>query len=300
MNTIAFNFLENLHHYIISVTPALALGLVVSGFIHEFIPDNLITRYLSGKGLRPIIYTTLVGIFLPVCCIGSLPVAVTLHRRGVRLGPVLSFLVATPATSITALFVAYSLLGALTTVYLFISVAIVAILLGVLTEKFYIENGTIEDSCPCSKKIGHESLEKDKKPTCRKIWDSLRFSSKLLKEIWLEITIGLAVAALIASMDLLPKIIETYLYGIFAYLFSVVFGIVMYMCSTGSVPMVHALISKGFPPGAGLVLLILGSVTSYSTLLVIGKEFGIKTLSAYLIIITITSLILGYGYSLLI
>ncbi|MEE8396643.1 MAG: DUF6338 family protein, partial [bacterium] len=42
---------------------------------------------------------------------------------------------------------------------------------------------------------------------------------------------------------------------------ALVFGLVMYICSTASVPMVHAFITQGMSAGAGLILLIAGPVT---------------------------------------
>jgi len=315
--------LNNLYRYLIEMAPALSLGFVAGGFIQEFIPNDVISRYLTGKGMKPIVYTTLLGIFLPVCCIGSLPVVVTLHRRGVSIGPVLAFLVATPATSITALLVTYSLLGLTTMVYLFVSVATIAILLGTLAGKIHIRktsNNLVHDPvCGmkierekyikidqyenlyfCSEKCAQKFLEKEERTIYEKVKSSFRFSIDLVKEMWLEISIGLIIASIIASIDVLPRLIETYLHGISAYVFSAIFGTIMYMCSTGSVPLVHALISQGLAPGAGLVMLILGPVTSYSTLLVIRKEFGIKTLSVYLIVIILTSLVFGYGYSMIV
>ena len=91
-----------------------------------------------------------------------------------------------------------------------------------------------------------------------------------------------------------------YLYGYFAYLFSAIFGLLMYICSTASVPLVHAFIYQGLDPGAGLVMLILGPVTSYGALLVVWRKFGLKVLSAYLVIVITTSIVFGYLYSLMI
>jgi uncharacterized membrane protein YraQ (UPF0718 family) len=50
--------------------------------------------------------------------------------------------------------------------------------------------------------------------------------------------------------------------GGLGYLFSLVFGLVMYICSTASVPLVDAFISQGMNIGAGMVLLLVGTVTS--------------------------------------
>jgi len=99
-----------LKDYLIEVLPFLAVGFLLSGLIHEFIPAGWVERHLGGKGIKPLLYSTLVGTALPICCIGALPVAVSLHQKGARLGPVLAFLVATPATSVTALLVCYGLI----------------------------------------------------------------------------------------------------------------------------------------------------------------------------------------------
>ena len=87
-----------LKDFLIEVLPFLAVGFFLSGLIHEFVPTEWVERHLGGKGIKPLLYSTIVGTALPICCIGSLPVAVSLHQKGARLGPVLAFLVATPAT----------------------------------------------------------------------------------------------------------------------------------------------------------------------------------------------------------
>ena len=51
--------------------------------------------------------------------------------------------------------------------------------------------------------------------------------------------------------------------------------------------------------GAGMVLLIVGPVTSWGTMLVIRKEFGGNTLLTYLVVICITALVLGYCFSII-
>ncbi|PJA62433.1 MAG: hypothetical protein CO162_01140, partial [bacterium (Candidatus Ratteibacteria) CG_4_9_14_3_um_filter_41_21] len=105
------NFLSTLQHYIIEIAPSVVIGFFLSGVIHEFVPQTLINLYLTQKGIKPILYTTLIGVLLPLCCFGSLPVAIGFRKRGVPLGPILAFLVATPATSVTAILVTWRLMG---------------------------------------------------------------------------------------------------------------------------------------------------------------------------------------------
>jgi len=73
----------------------------------------------------------------------------------------------------------------------------------------------------------------------------------------------------------------------------------MYICSTASVPLVHAFISQGMNIGAGMVLLIVGPVTSWGTILVLRKEFGGKILLTYLAVISAIALALGYCFSII-
>ena len=74
--------------YLIEVLPFLAIGFFLSGLIHEFVPSGWVERHLGGNGLEPLLQSTFVGTGLPICCLGSLPVAVSLHQKGARLGPV--------------------------------------------------------------------------------------------------------------------------------------------------------------------------------------------------------------------
>ena len=73
----------------------------------------------------------------------------------------------------------------------------------------------------------------------------------------------------------------------------------MYICSTASVPLVHAFVSQGMNIGAGMVLLLVGPITSWGTILVLRKEFGAKTLLAYLAVISVMALALGWCFSMI-
>ena len=51
--------------------------------------------------------------------------------------------------------------------------------------------------------------------------------------------------------------------------------------------------------GAGMVLLLVGPITSWGTILVLRKEFGGKMLAIYLAVVSVMSLALGYCFSLI-
>lgn len=293
-------FLHIFLQYTYEVIPALVVGFFISGIVHEMIPEDKVLKYLGSGGIRPIFYSTLVGTFLPVCCWGSLPIAVSFYKKGAKLGPILAFLVATPATSISALLVAYSVLGLGFTVYIFFSVIIMGVTIGLIGDMIkYVPKPIEKITCPhCELDPGHSKLHRDK-TFKEKAVSAMKYAYITLpKEIGLELLIGLVLAAIVATFMPIGHLIKAYLGGWFGYAFSVVFGLAMYICSTASVPLVDSLMKQGMNHGAAMTLLLIGPVASYGTILVLRKEYGLKILTIFLASLIAISLVLGIGFQL--
>jgi len=321
--------------YFIDVLPFLAIGFLLSGLIHEFVPSKWVERRLGGGGIKPILYSTLVGTILPICCLGSLPVAVSLHQKGARLGPVLAFLVATPATSISALLVTYGLLGLKFTIFIFFAVIAMGLVMGLVGNLIKVrpkvfspqEQQALDPVCGMSVEVGKAAKAEHGGETyyfccshCQQAFESrpedyigaysrnvahrvkhvFRYAFvDMVKEIGPELLLGLALAALVTAVAPVGEFVGAHLGGGLGYLFSLGFGLIMYICSTASVPLVHAFVSQGMNIGAGMVLLLAGPITSWGTILVLRKEFGGRTLAIYLAVICVMSLALGYCFSLI-
>lgn len=320
--------------YLIEVLPFLAIGFLLSGLVHEFVPSQWVEKRLGGGGIKPILYSTLVGTILPICCLGSLPVALSFRQKGARLGPVLAFLVATPATSIAALLVTYGLLGPQFTVFIFFAVIAMGIVVGLVGNK--VEGKVVVPGCPADRAVDPVcgmNVEVGKAaqteyhgntyyfccPHCQKAFEdspeeyvagarniahrlkhALRYAFvDMVRDIGPELLLGLALAALVAAVAPVGEFVGVHLSGGLGYLFSLGFGLVMYICSTASVPLVHAFVSQGMSIGAGMVLLLVGPITSWGTILVLRKEFGGRILAIYLVVVCVMSLALGYCFSLI-
>ncbi|MGE5280318.1 MAG: permease [Deltaproteobacteria bacterium] len=298
------DFLFHLWHYAVEVVPALAVGFFLSGLAHEFIPECWVDKYLGRPGLRPILLSTLVGTILPICCWGSLPVAVGFHKKGARLGPVLAFLVATPATSISALAVTYALLGLSFAVFIFFAVILMGLVIGLIGNGMAIPAGIAQETdqaCPeCREKEMHHmgACEVHRKTPRRRVLSVLRYAYiEMPRDIGLETLIGLFLAAAVVTFVPIQDLIRQYLTGGAGYVFSLVFGLLMYICSTATVPLADAFIRQGLSVGAAMVLMLAGPVTSYGTILVLRKKFGGKILFVYLAMVSIMALLLGLLYA---
>ena len=328
-------FLITFKDYLIEVLPFLAIGFFLSGLINEFIPTSWVERHLGGKGIKPLLYSTLVGTILPICCIGSLPVAISLYQKGAKLGPVLAFLVATPATSISALLVCYALLGLKFTVYIFFAVIVMGLIMGIIGNQLKARPTALTSQVEmatdpvCGMQVEVDKALKTERngkiyyfccSHCQQAFESspeeytlsspwkithrlkhvLRYAFvDMVREIGPEMLLGLVLAALVATITPVGKFIGDYLGGGLGYPFSLVFGMMMYICSTASVPLVHAFMSQGMNIGAGMVLLMVGPITSWSTILILRKEFGLRILLVYLVVISVVSLTLGYIFSII-
>ncbi|MFH1504366.1 MAG: permease [Candidatus Omnitrophota bacterium] len=291
-------FIFALKHYFIEILPALGIGFLLSGLIHEFIPDNWVEKKLGKKGIQPIFYATITGAILPICCWGSLPIALSFYKKGSRLGPVLAFLAATPATSISALLVTRKLLGIKFTIFIFFAVILMGLLIGIIGNRLSFKpRKSKKEICPhCPDSLPHihkkSFLEHIKEVIKFAFWD-------MPKEIGAELILGIVLAAGVSVWTPLGLWIKNNLGGVLGYIFALVFGLAMYICSTATVPLVDAFIKQGLSAGAGMVLLLAGPITSYGTILVLKKEFGIKILIVYLSFISASSLALGYIFSLI-
>lgn len=277
---------------------AVIIGFLISGFVNSFIPTNAVNKYLGQKGIKPIFLSSLIGVLLPVCCFGSLPIAITMRKKGARLGPTLAFLVATPATSISALIVSWKLLGSLFTIYIFWAAIVMGLIMGLVGNMIILKrnennnNGRHRDQC-C-----HEAKEEDEHKTLgARTKEAFVYAFVTLpKEIGLELIIGIALASIIIIFEPFQNAIYRYLSGGLGYLFCLLFGLVTYVCSTASVPMADAFHKAGIGYGPTMVYLLAGPITSYGMIFVLKKKFGMKVLGYYLAVICIFSVLLGIGF----
>jgi len=283
-------FTSNFVHYFKELWLTLLLGFFLSGIFYQFFPTEKVQQYLGQKGFKSIFFASIIGAFLPVCCIGTLPIALTLRRKQASLGAVMAFLVATPATSITALFVCWKLLGLAFTILTFFGAILMGIVVGIICDGINSkpETDVHEKSC-C-----HEKEEPIGKTTQEKFQRSLVYAFITLpKKIGVEIIFGMALSSFILSFQPIQQFIKGYLSGLIGYAVIIIFGLVTYVCSTGDVPIAHALVKAGMSQGHALCYLLVGPVTSYSTILVIHKEFGKHVLVVYLFSIVSISFLFG-------
>ena len=116
------------------------IGLVLAGLITVLIPPDMFGKYL-GPGLPSMLIMLAVGIPLYICATASTPIAAALILKGVSPGAALVFLLAGPATNMASLTVLTGVLGKRATAIYLASIAICAVLFGLIVDQIYVSLG---------------------------------------------------------------------------------------------------------------------------------------------------------------
>jgi len=293
MIEIFLGLLREIWFLLLEMAPYLLLGFLVAGILHVLIPAEKVTKHLAQNNMASVIKASLFGVPLPLCSCGVIPVAAHLKKQGANKGPLLSFLVSTPTTGVDSILATYSLLGILFAVVRPVAALFSGLLAGLMSIPHSEQDSQTEAS------NNNCVICTDEDPHSHTIMENTRHSIKyafieLVEDVGKWIALGIIIGGVIGYF-VPASIIEKYLGNPFlAYPLMLLIGIPMYVCATGSIPMVAPLILKGMTPGAGLVFLFAGPATNTATLSFVGGEMGRKSLITYLTSIIVGSLLFGF------
>jgi uncharacterized membrane protein YraQ (UPF0718 family)/copper chaperone CopZ len=119
----------------------LTIGLVLSGAIAFFVPDNFFEKYVGNEFLSMLLMIAL-GIPMYTCVTASIPVAVALMLKGLSPGAAFVFLTVGPATNFSFIMVIAQVMGKkIVTVYL-ATLAVMSIVMGYVLNAVFNITGT--------------------------------------------------------------------------------------------------------------------------------------------------------------
>ena len=111
------DFFEHLFSLFNDIAPFLILGFLVSGVLSVILTVDFISKYLGNKSYSSIFLASILGVPLPLCSCGVIPVTAFLRKHGASKGSSTSFLISTPQTGVDSIMVTYSLLGPILAIY---------------------------------------------------------------------------------------------------------------------------------------------------------------------------------------
>ena len=286
----AFEFLSELYSVVVDSAPWLLFGFVAAGVIQLFISDDFVASHLGRGRFMPVLKSALLGVPLPICSCGVVPLAVGLRQRGASKGAALSFMISTPETGIDSILYTSALLDPLMTVMRPISAFISAVAAGVL-ETFF--GGGEKKSGPAPLNI--PTFKGGARTIPGMVAEALEYGlGTLYYSLSGYLAAGLVVAALISALIPDGFFLQYLGDGFLGRLAMLAVATPMYICATASTPIAAAMILKGLSPGAALVLLLAGPATNIASISALAGMMGWKTTLRYLLTISVSALFMGW------
>lgn len=288
-------FIQSLWNYILVSAPYLLFGLLLAGFVAEFMPMDKIKKWLGGNSFMSVVRAALIGVPLPLCSCSVIPTAVTLRKSGASNASTSAFLISTPESGVDSISLTYALIDLPMAIIRPLAAFMSAMVAGFFNLKFNHYEAPVEAEAPkscCSKtKVTLEQPEVKKQ---NRFIRAAKFGyGSLLNDIALWLAIGMLGGALIDFV--VPEdFFLQYGSGVGRYLILLV-GIPLYICATASTPIAVSLILKGLSPGAALILLLVGPATNISNIAVLQKYIGKKGVIINVLSIAGVALILSYA-----
>lgn len=273
----------------VEMAPYLLMGFLVAGILHAFVPQQLYRKWLGGNDAKSVLLSIALGVPLPLCSCGVIPMAVGMRKDGASKGATTAFLIATPQTGVDSIAATYSVFG-LPFAVLRPVAALVTGLFGGLAVNVLDKEPAAEQaggSCASSGAAGDMSFA----DRCR---SALKYGfSDMIQDIGRWLIIGLFIAGLI-TIFVPDGFFTSYAGNKFLNMFIVLLAAApMYVCATGSIPIAAALMLKGLSPGAALVFLMAGPATNVASMMILSKTLGRKSLIIYLVTILSGAILFG-------
>lgn len=275
--------------------PFLLLGFALAGAAKVWLQrEGWLARTLGRRGPRSVSLAALIGAPLPLCSCSVLPAALGLRRQGASKGATSSFLISVPETDVISVLLTWALLGPLMAVVRPVSALVTAIVTGMAVDLFDAEAPASGAEDPARGRSGEPAVHRESKPAWRRAlhFGFVEFFDDISGPLLFGLLLAGVVAVVVPAVGLFRFVDEP----VSGYAIALLVGVPTYVCATASTPVAVGLLAAGMSPGAALVFLLAGPATNVASLVVLGREFGRRTLVIYLVGIAALSLALGVGF----
>lgn len=310
------NYLRTTWSLAAEMAPYLLLGFLMAGLLRSVFSVDWVQRHLGQRGTLAIFKAVLVGIPLPLCSCGVLPVAAGMRAQGAQRGAVAAFTASTPQTGIDSIAATVGMLGAPFAAIRVLLAFINGMVAGWVVQRWgdprqrpdaaaaapapAAQSGCCcgggsaaavtpapATAAPAAAASAPACCGTTQRPGLR---EGMRFGLLTLPQsLSLALLAGLLLAGLIASIA--PQDFFNHFPGgrLGVYLGVSLLALPMYICSTGSIPMAFSFLAAGMSPGAVLIFLIAGPASSIASVTALWKILGGRATIGYVVSITLTA-----------
>jgi uncharacterized membrane protein YraQ (UPF0718 family) len=266
------------------MAPWLIIGFFIAGIIAVCLPRDFVMRFLgTSGGIKSIIRAVMIGVPLPICSCGVIPISTALRKNGASKGATAGFLISTPQTGIDSILATYALMGPLFAIARPIAAFVTGLAGGcavhALSNNDALHSATNQQSVPPPRNL--RTI----------LWQGY---IRLLGGVVKPLSIGLVISALMSVLvpdDFFASTLAGRDY--LAMPVMALIGFPMYICSTAAIPIAAALMMKGLSPGAAFVFLMTGPAINAVSITTIASLIGRRATFAYVAVIFLGAILSG-------
>jgi len=261
------------------------IGSVVSVFFKDKIHNLMRNMKGGGSSFLGIVFASVLGVASPLCMYGTIPIAASFSKGGVKDEWLASFMMSSILLNPQLIIYSAALGWKVLTVRI-VSCFLCGIAAGVLVKIFFKKKSYF------TFKSFDEPKNKDTDPNI-----FLRFLKNLwrnLKATGLYFLFGVLLSALFQRY--VPEKTVTMLFGgneAWGVLMAATVGVPLYVCGGGTIPILQAWLSQGMSLGSATAFMITGPATKITNLGALKAVLGIKNFVIYWLFVIFFSLIAG-------
>ena len=311
LGSFIFSIIQSAWSMLNSSSSWMVFSFAVAGVLHEFLkPEKIQKTAIGSKRISGVFWTTLSGMFIPICSCGTIPLGISMYYSGAYLGPTLAFMTSTPMINPLAVIRAWGLLGKEITIIYIITGFVAPMIIGIVANHFAgnelhigLRNknneeaeGTISLETDEEEEPAMIQLEFEEPSVWEKLKSGLRWSFTELSVTISKYTVsGMLIAGFLFTV--VPQsFVQDYLGnpGMISLLGITVVAALMYVCAVGHIPFIAALVASGAAPGVAITFLMAGAGTNIPELLTISKTIGKRAMFMYFSMVVVISNLVGY------
>lgn len=265
----------------------IVIGSVISVFVKEKIHNTF--RTLSNKpiGILGIIAASLLGIASPLCMYGTIPIAASFSRSGMKDDWLAAFMMSSILLN-PQLFIYTMSLGNTAVIIRFLSAFLCGVVAGLLVRAVYKSISFFNFTGFKEEPTNHDM---DPKLFIR----LLKNIGRNVKATGVYFLLGILLSALFQRY--VPADAFANLFGNqkgFGVLMAATIGVPLYVCGGGTIPLLMDWLASGMSMGAAAAFMVTGPATKITNLGALKIVLGNKHFLIYLAYITIFALVSGF------
>lgn len=266
--------------------PAVLLAYIAAGLVHAYLPVGSLAWMSRGSRPRQALAGMAVGLPLPICSCGVVPLYQQLVQQGASTTAAVAFLVATPELGLDAILLSIPLLGTPFAVVRVVAAALAALAVALIMGRL------VKRPRRALPLFGAPSAEAPRTSRDRLALAAKSGLGDMVDHTAPWILLGLFLAALAA-----PVLDGSWLtrlpVGVDVVVFALV-GMPLYVCASASTPLVAVMVAAGVSPGAGLALLLTGPATNVATIGILTRMHGRRFAIGFAAAMTGSAIVLGW------